>query len=104
MHETTAFFRESPHRCVFYRNSGRVAKLRVWGLHWIAQHANTADANLHNVPRDERADASGRAGGYQISGKKSHHTGDPADEKRYRVSHKRSAPGLADRAVDVRFH
>ena len=71
------------------------------GLHWIAQHANTADADLDDVPGYERPDACGRACGNQISGKKSHHAGNPAHQKRNRVSHQRGAPGLAASSVDV---
>ena len=63
----------SPHKRVFYRNSGRVVKLRAWGLHWIAQHANTANANLHGRSRHKRTHAGGRASGNQISRKVSSH-------------------------------
>lgn len=43
---------KSPHGLIFYRNKGSVENLRVQGLHLIAQHANTADADLDGVPSD----------------------------------------------------
>src|SRR5580693_132988 len=99
-----AILRKSPHSCVSYRNRGWAVKLRVRGFDRIAQHANTVDADLDDVPCDKRADPSGRAGGNQVSGIESHHPGDPAQEKRHWIDHERSPPRLTEGSVDTQFH
>src|SRR6266436_5344699 len=51
-----------PHSCVFYRNHGACVNLRLWRVHRIAQHANTGNADLHGIPRNQRPDPGGGAG------------------------------------------
>ena len=82
-----AILRKSPHSCVSYRNRGGAVQLRVRGFDRIVQHANTADADFNDVPRDKRADSSGRARRNQVSRIESHHAGDPANEKRHWIDH-----------------
>src|SRR5207237_520820 len=73
------------------------------GLHRIAQYANPGNSDFYAVTSGQRADARGGAGSDDVAGKKRHHAGNPADEKRHRINHQRGFAGLAQRAVDVRL-
>jgi hypothetical protein len=85
-HEKKVFLQKAPPHPVVYRNSGAEVNLRVRGLHWIAQHANTAYADFDNVSGNQRANASRGAGGDHVTGVESHDTRDPADEKRHGIN------------------
>src|SRR6266699_2729172 len=93
-----------PHSWVFYRNREAFAKLRLRGLHRIAQHANTGDADLHCVAGNKWSDASGRACSDDVAGHQRHHAGNPADQKRGRIGHQRGDARLAARAVYARLN
>src|SRR6266478_7027798 len=93
-----------PHSCVFYRNLELYVKLRLRGMHRIAQHSDTGNADLNHVAGNERADASRRSSGDDIARHQRHHAGDPAYKKCGRTDHQRSSAGLPSRAVDVRLY
>src|SRR5712671_4993343 len=90
-----------PHCWVFYRNPRVYGKLRLRGVHRIAQHANTGNTDLDRVAGNERTYPGWRTGGDNVAGHQGHHAGDPADKKRGRIGHQRRDPGLSARAVDV---
>src|SRR5690242_18689028 len=92
-----------PHSCVFYRNSAARGNLRLWSLHWIAQHANADDTDFHYVTSGQWADASRRAGGDHIAGHQRHHAGNPAHEKGWRINHERGGTALPARPIDMRL-
>src|SRR5271170_5730887 len=63
--------REQPaasHTCVFYRTRVREMKLRVAGVHRVAQHANTGNSHLYRVARKQRPHTCWRTGGDHVAG------------------------------------
>jgi len=46
---------QRPHVCVFYRNTQGDVQLRPRRVHWIAQHANTGNADLDSIAGFERS-------------------------------------------------
>src|ERR1700739_4024890 len=74
------------------------------GVHRIAQHSDSGDADLNDVAGDQRAYAGGRTGSDYVAGIERHHAGNPPHQKGARINHQRSAAGLAERGVDASFH
>src|SRR5215831_13611262 len=79
-------------------------QLHSRGLHRITQHTDSADTNLYYIARNQETNTRRRPRGDYISGIQGHHARNPPDQKRARVNHERSIPGLTDPAIHPRLH
>src|SRR6267154_1284897 len=99
---TAAFGSETPR--VNFTEAGGSRLLRLWGMHRITQHSDSANTDFDSVSGDDRSHAGGRSGGNNIARVESHHARDPADQKCARINHQRSITGLPDHAIHARLH
>src|SRR6267154_118774 len=94
---TAAFGSETPR--VNFTEAGASRLLRLWGMHRITQHSDSANTDFDSVSGNDGSHAGGRSGGNNIARVESHHARDPADQKCARINHQRSITGLPDRTI-----